>query len=209
MPDYNPHFVNRALGNYVSDIQNAVETGTYLGHGTKVLAETFNRVYSIELDLENYTTAKVNLAHYNNVELFLGNSSDVLRSILPQIDSPTLFWLDAHYMGNDATDWENSSWKGHIKTSGCINNDPTLSENQNPLDHELRCIYELHKPPAVLYIDDLDKFSEDGHGLHNKCFIGENWTHLNLNDMIRSLTPRTLWKKREGDQMIIFLSEVA
>src|SRR5208282_502342 len=73
-----------------------------------------------------------------NVQLYLGDSGEVLREILSRLPkTPTLFWLDAHSSGGD--------------TVGV----------GTPLEKELLAIFENVENGAVL-IDDLQEFW--GHG---------------------------------------------
>jgi hypothetical protein len=193
---------------YLNSVEVAIETGTEQGNGTQILADRYKKVITIELDDIYYNEAKVKFANTKNVECHHGNSEEVLKRIIPTLTGPTMYWLDAHYMGTVNTDWEKSNWKGYINHSGCINNDESDSRNQNPIDRELQLIYNLHTPSAILYIDDLDKFDEQGNGTKDKMFVGENWTHLNLDRLVETLGNRVRdIKHTPYHQMLIFLKE--
>lgn len=74
-----------------------VETGTYYGEMINAVKYLFSRVISVELDRELYEKSKERFKDYPNIEIFNGDSSDILLKILPQIKETILFWLDAHF----------------------------------------------------------------------------------------------------------------
>ncbi len=78
-------------------ITDFVETGTYLGNTSLWASEVFDRVHTIELSEALYSRAKSKYKDVGNISFHQGNSLDVLRTILPNISKPALFWLDAHY----------------------------------------------------------------------------------------------------------------
>ncbi len=76
-----------------------VETGTYIGKTTMHMASILDTCHSIELSKDLYDAARERLAGYKNINLYQGDSADVLPAILNQIDEPAIFWLDAHHSG--------------------------------------------------------------------------------------------------------------
>jgi hypothetical protein len=80
-------------------INNFIETGTYVGDTIYGIKDTFNRIYSIELDNNLFMFAKSRFAKYSHIEILHGDSGDLLPNILIKITQPCLFWLDAHYSG--------------------------------------------------------------------------------------------------------------
>ena len=75
----------------------AVETGTSKGHTTVGLAQIFPRVYTIEVDPKAYAETKPRFRCYPNVTAIVGNSSEVLKHILPELKYPLFVYLDAHW----------------------------------------------------------------------------------------------------------------
>ncbi len=75
-----------------------IETGTYLGSTTKQFAQWCDKVYTIEINEENYIKARKNLKG-TNVKQFLGSSDVVLDDLLHDIDKNenVFFFLDAHW----------------------------------------------------------------------------------------------------------------
>lgn len=77
-------------------LRYAVETGTYLGGTTAMLADLLDEVWSVELKPEILAQARERLAGKGNVHLVEGYSPDVLPGILEQVPGPALYWLDGH-----------------------------------------------------------------------------------------------------------------
>jgi hypothetical protein len=78
-----------------------VETGTYRGDMVAAVKDCFERVYSIELGKDLHRLAQERFAGDPRVRILQGDSGEVLRGLLPQIDRPALFWLDSHYSDAD------------------------------------------------------------------------------------------------------------
>ncbi|MBX3012077.1 MAG: hypothetical protein KF832_11250 [Caldilineaceae bacterium] len=140
-----PHLVKQKTVKAYAEqfsVRTLIETGTYLGTMIEATKSSFSRIFSIELDLELYERAQKRFAHLPHIVLFQGDSSDVLPKILAQIDSPSLFWLDAHYSGGITA-------KGSLDT-------PIMSELQQIFEHSLT--------GHVILIDDAREFmGQDGY----------------------------------------------
>lgn len=80
-------------------VRNFVETGTYLGDTAYELSRVVEHVYTIELDPGLQTRAEQRFGSIPNVTVLRGDSAEVLPALLPTLEGPTLFWLDAHYSG--------------------------------------------------------------------------------------------------------------
>jgi hypothetical protein len=116
-------------------LRRAVETGTYYGHTTAVLARMFADVVTVERSDAFYERARAILEPLGNVRQVKGHSGDALRS-LDSAPGGTLYWLDAHWSGGD--------------TAG--------SDDPCPLIGELDAI-GAGDPNDVLLIDDAREFS--------------------------------------------------
>lgn len=79
----------------------AIETGTYKGNSTKTLAENFKQVFTIELGANLIEEAKKNCINFKNICFLNGDSSEVLKNLLPKISEKYLIFLDAHFSGGD------------------------------------------------------------------------------------------------------------
>lgn len=86
-------------------IKTVIETGTYLGSTTKWFSQWADKVYTVEVNAENYEKARWNLKDCKNVECHFGNSVDVLSKISNKITAhnispyggPLFLFLDAHW----------------------------------------------------------------------------------------------------------------
>jgi len=114
-----------------------IETGTYLGNTVNAVKKKFKEIYSIELNKVLYLKAKQRFIKYKHINVILGDSSEKLPEILSKIDGPFLFWLDAHYSG------ENTS-KTNVET---------------PITKELLYILNHPNKNHVILIDDAHDFT--------------------------------------------------
>ena len=114
-----------------------IETGTFNG-GTveSMMKYDFDKIYSIELDLNLFNKAKKKFESYDHIEIIHGDSGKELRNIMEKINKPSLFWLDAHYSGG-------------ITAKG---------EKDTPIYEELNCIFDYDDFGHVIIIDDARMF---------------------------------------------------
>lgn len=121
----------------IFSVETFIETGTYLGDMVDAIRDTFDKIYSIELDTTLYEQAKKKFSKYHNISIFHGDSSKVLPVILADINEPCLFWLDGHYSGGITA-------KGDFNT---------------PIMQELNCILDHTIVEHVILIDDAHLFT--------------------------------------------------
>jgi hypothetical protein len=76
-----------------------VETGTYLGDTPWYFRLRLPRIHTIEVGDVLFEEARRRFARWPNVTVHHGDSAKVLASLVPTLDSPTLFWLDGHFDG--------------------------------------------------------------------------------------------------------------
>jgi len=74
-----------------------VETGTFLGDTTALLALCARRVHSIEPEPKLCARAKARFAGSPNVEIHGGLSEEILPILLARLEGDVCFWLDGHY----------------------------------------------------------------------------------------------------------------
>lgn len=160
-----PHFIKQAvlLRHALTD-PIWVETGTYRGETTQLLAGHAQRVYSIEPEMTLYAEAVKNFKHHANVELINGTSEDVFPLLLPKLSGNICFWLDGHYSGNE-------TFKGPLDT---------------PIVQELDFVAE-HLPrweKAVVLIDDIRLFTGGIHAYGAYPTLGylADWASRNALD---------------------------
>jgi hypothetical protein len=131
-----PHIIKqRTLAEFAErfHLQVMVETGTNLGNMINVQKDRFRQIYSIELDKWLAARAERKFAAFPHIHLYQGDSGEVLPTIMPQIQEPALFWIDAHWGAIDA-----------------------------PVKKELECIYRHPVRDHVLLIDDARYFDGHG-----------------------------------------------
>lgn len=76
-----------------------IETGTYLGDTLFSQKNNFKKLISIELSQKLFKAAVSRFKKYPHIQLYHGNSGDVLYRIMPEIKNRALLWLDGHYSG--------------------------------------------------------------------------------------------------------------
>ena len=112
-----------------------VETGTYYGLMLQACLEHFDALYSIEIEPHFYRRARKVFGRDPKVTLLHGDSAELLPRLLAVIESPCLFWLDAHYSGG---------LTGRAKAD-------------TPIHGELEAIFK-HRCKHVVMIDDAECF---------------------------------------------------
>ena len=115
----------------ISKIDSFIETGTYLGRTTEWASEHFNLVYTIELSEKIFKETSSRLSEKTNITFLQGDSRHHLQNIIDSVEAPAIFWLDAHWSGEE--------------TAG--------EEDQCPLLQELEIIYASPFDHIVM-IDD-------------------------------------------------------
>jgi hypothetical protein len=114
-----------------------VETGTYQGETALALRGEFEHIWTIELDDKLFLSASSRLKPYPNITCMQGDSKDVLPRLVPHLDKPTTFFLDAHYSGPGTA----------------------LGETLSPLLLELQAISQSKLKDHIIIIDDISDFS--------------------------------------------------
>lgn len=160
--------------------ENFIETGTYSGNTSMRAASFFKKIYTSELHKSIYNAAKNRLACKSNIEIYLGESGDILREILPTIKSNMIFWLDAHYCG------ENTGW----------------GKNVTAVTDEVDAIKVSDIENYVILIDDIRGF---GTTIDNKefiCCLGYP-SIQNLCKQLSSINPHFDYKLL-GDTLMVY-----
>jgi hypothetical protein len=103
-----------------------VETGTLLGDMIEAMKHRFTRLYSIEISPELARKAQQRFAGDSHIQIIENDSAIALKELVPKLEEPALFWLDAHYSGGntgkgikETPSWENwtPSWPAIFPTS--------------------------------------------------------------------------------------------
>lgn len=157
-----------------------IETGTYMGDMTAVMARHFKAVHSIELSQLYFDMAKQRFRNARNVTLHQGDSGDVLAELAPKLAGSVLFWLDGHYSSGQTA-------KGALET---------------PIVQELKAVLvrrDGYHP--VIAIDDARCF--DGTGDYPsidalKAIIADQMpgSHVDVSDDIIKVVPESQENER-------------
>lgn len=121
-----------------------VETGTFLGDTVDHFKNKFESVISIELSEDLAKKAMKRFANTEGVRIIEGDSSLVLPGILPELNSPVLFWLDGHYSFEFFVNNE------FIRTA--------KGETKTPIEKELDIILQS-EIESVILVDDARLFT--------------------------------------------------
>jgi len=74
-----------------------IETGTYQTESVELaLALGFKTIYTVDVDQGFAQSAIQKYKDRPNIHAFHGDSAAMLRDVLPTINTPITFWLDAH-----------------------------------------------------------------------------------------------------------------
>jgi len=137
-PYYHKHAL---LLDFFPENASVIETGTYLGETTSVLAHHCKQVLTLEPYLPLYKYNSSRFSNAENVTVINASSEEGFEGALSELCGPIAFWLDGHFSGEG--------------THGEIT-------NASPVEHELRVIGDyLDKKlgPVYVAIDDARLFT--------------------------------------------------
>jgi hypothetical protein len=112
-----------------------VETGTFQGDMVVAVCKYFSQVHTIELGSDLAARASARFRSDPRIHVYNGDSREILKRILPRIEAPVLFWLDAHYSAGITA----------------------RAEIDSPISEELEFIFASQERPTIL-IDDARAF---------------------------------------------------
>lgn len=145
-----------------------VETGTYRGDTIAALVDVFDRLYTIELNPKLAVRARRRFRRVRSVAVIEGDSYSELARILPMIDEPAVFWLDAHFS------------KGVESARG---------EHDPPVMWELDAVLEQPQPHVVLIDDARLMGSIDGYPTLNEIRAAADGRCFEVEKDIIRITP--------------------
>lgn len=173
--EYKEKMVEEYSKKYTCD--TFVETGTYKGEMLINVYDYFNYLCSVEIVENLYTEAKKNLAIYDKIHLYNGDSGKTIPSMIEDAKAVNenahfMFWLDGHYSGG-------------ITGKG---------EKDTPIMDELKAIKSMNIGACVILIDDARCYVHSGEFIDYpsikflKSTVREMWpsaTFCVKNDIIR------------------------
>jgi hypothetical protein len=119
-----------------------IESGTYLGQMTRLLAASFPSVITIKPQEHLVSSAVETLVPLGNVTVLAGTSEELLEVAINRLRSPSAnFWLDGHYSGQ-------GTYQG---------------THQTPIISELETIRKKRKSFAriMVFVDDFRLFTHE------------------------------------------------
>lgn len=144
----------------LKDFPHFIETGTHTGETCLRVQSLFADIHTIECSIKYYEQSRVRLSGHKNIQVYLGDSTDVLPGILKKINENCFFWLDGHYSGGDTA----------------------KSKKDCPILEECKAINDfcaLTKNKAIILIDDLRLFeTNDQH----------DWNNITVKNILSSFT---------------------
>jgi len=149
-----------------------VETGSLFAHTSIHASFWFENVTTIEISDVLHSFIKDLPSTRPNIRVMHGDSPSCLPKILSQLKGPAVFFLDAHWSGDDSTTYLDFDGYPHPTGHKGETAKPNPTE-QKPILQELQQIYEGCEFPALIIIDDWNLM-----GLSNDVFEGFDWTHL-------------------------------
>ena len=91
-----------------------IETGSAMGDGIKLaLSAGFERIKSVEAKDTYYNYCTKCFKDNKEVELFFGMSKDRMKEMLADINTPAVFFLDAHVSGENSAGHQDYLEKGN------------------------------------------------------------------------------------------------
>lgn len=117
-------------------VDTFVETGTLYGDTAYQASLYFPHVITIEASEIHYRKAVERYGKEKKIRFLLGDSRKVLKTLLPTLRRPCVFWLDSHFCGGESYG----------------------KEDECPLGEELTVLKSLSFVPHYLFIDDARLF---------------------------------------------------
>lgn len=127
--------------------KNLVETGTFMGDTVAFFENKMSIIYSIELSPTLAQRAKKRFEQQPHIHILEGDSSVVLKEIVPKLVEPTLFWLDGHF--SSSFFWNDE----FVETA--------KGKTNTPIEAELEILLNsaIPSPTFVILIDDARLFT--------------------------------------------------
>jgi len=164
MPSLEYDLVKNIISDNNIQFNTFIETGTYKGETITKMSPLFKTLHTIEISKKLYNKATLKLKSYDNINLHLGDSINVLNELIPNIDDNIILFLDGH-------------WSMGITEKG---------EKEVPLIEELNIIKDKLIGNAIIIIDDARLF---GKGPNNSD-IKVNWENITLNNILKTVGNR-------------------
>lgn len=183
MPSIDINFLKSLKEDY-KNYENFIETGTFNGDTIFKMEKYFNKLYTVEIKEEFYKKVKRKYRG-NKINFYLGDSSNVLKKLLPEIEGKSVIFLDGHWSAGDTG----------------------RGKKDCPIYEELDNIIKFHKDEAIIIIDDVRLFGKGPNIGNEVC----DWENINVNNILEIVKERIIEhyflpsQLYEKDRLIIHL----
>ena len=157
MPSIDINFLNSLKQDY-KNYNNFIETGTFYGETIMQMKRYFSNLYTIEIKEEFY---KLCVKRYkgSGINFLLGDSSEVLKNLLPNINGNSIIFLDGHWSAGNTG----------------------RGKKDCPLYEELESIMKFHKGKCLIIVDDVRLFGMGPNVGNEVC----NWEDINVSNILK------------------------
>jgi len=167
------HDLNFYIKNY--GVEYYFETGTGKAECLSyAIKNNFKKFYSVDIDEDLVKEAYEKLQYEGkDIELLIGKSTEILEEYVPKLpkESPTLFFLDAHFPG---ADFHKCTYEESIRT---------YLKDAFPLEQEVNIIANNRDTAKDVFIIDDYVLYENGDYdcLNHNCVWEYEWLQKELN----------------------------
>lgn len=162
-----------------------IETGTFKGDTTASVSNLFRKIHTIELSEDYYNKATKRFHDQTHINCHFGDSTEMLIDLIPSINEPIIYYLDAHYSGGETAH----------------------GAEEVPL---LRELTEINKRSFrdIIIIDDVRLFGKKGtsgcDGDPEWPSMEYNWRNITLNRILAIFNNKTIFFEIIKDRLVIF-----
>lgn len=142
---------------------NFIESGTYKGATIFNMEPYFKKLHTIEIKPELHSFCKSKYDG-NKIDFYLGDSSEMLKSLLQTIEGSSIIFLDGHYSAGD-------TGKG---------------KKDCPLYEELDQIMRCHVDNAIVIVDDVRMFGRGPRSGTDIC----DWEDISMEGVLKFVEKR-------------------
>jgi hypothetical protein len=159
-----------------NNLDNFIETGTYHGDTTlKMVNIGFKYVYTVEYYEPFYNDCVNKFKDIDNIKLFQGVSYEKFPEMLKDINSSSVFFLDAHPSGHNTG--------GHDELINSEYKEECSFHQDNIISNELIAISKHHVKDHIIIIDDQHGYHKNTKKFIDTININNNYSYFFMDDL--------------------------